>query len=208
VADPWATPPAAVVADPWAAPPTAITPVLERSSDPDAELRPSGWAVAIGVGYTFPTSLQTPNITSVRLRLASGLTIEPQLALAASSIRMPVGANDQGQLTVGSLVRYPLRARRRVDLEAIASAAVSYHTVDPAGDLNNRATTTFDLGYGLALAYWLTAHWSVSLTATNPLLSIDRTRQEAGASGTSVNQSTTGGLVFDPQVAVMIHLYD
>lgn len=99
---------------------------------PPVAPRPSGLAIGIGVGYTFPTSLQTPNVTSVRLRLASGLTIEPTVVFAATSIHMPVGSNTQGELTLGSLVRYPLRARGAM----------------------------------------------------------------------------TGGLVFDPQVAVMIHLYD
>jgi hypothetical protein len=35
-----------------------------------------------------------------------------------------------------------------------------------------------------------------------------RTRQETGATTTTVNKTTTFGLVFDPQVALMIHLYN
>jgi hypothetical protein len=186
----------AAMAQPAPPPPSPVAP------------RPSGLAIGIGVGYTFPTSLQTPNVTSVRLRLASGLTLEPTVVFAATSIHMPVGSNTQGELTLGSLVRYPLRARGAIDLEAIGSVAISNHTVDPDGDHNNRTTTTFDLGYGVALAYWLTAHWNLSLTATNALVSVSRTRQEAGANTTMTNRAVTGGLVFDPQVAVMIHLYD
>jgi hypothetical protein len=175
---------------------------------PVADSRPTGLAVGIGVGYAFPTSLQTPNVTSVRLRLASGLTIEPTVVFAATSIRMPVGSNTQGELTLGSQVRYPLRARGAIDLEAVGSVAISNHTVDPDGDDNNRTTTTFDLGYGVALACWLTAHWNLSLTATSALVAVNRTRQEAGVGNTMTSRAVTGGLVFDPQVAVMIHLYD
>ena len=193
-----------------ASPPVVVpaAPPVTPATDETPALRPSGLSIGIGVGYLFPTSLQTPNVTSVRLRLASGLTFEPTVVFAATAINMAVGSNTQGELTLGSLVRYPLRARHAIDLEAIGSVAFSRHTVDPDGDHNNRATTTFELGYGVALAYWLSVHASLSLTATNTLLSVDRTRQEAGASNTMTNHTVTGGLVFDPQVAAMIHLYD
>jgi hypothetical protein len=211
MAQPAPPPPPVVLGPPEAPPPVVVVPAappVTPVADATPALRPGGLAIGIGVGYLFPTSLQTPNVTSVRLRLASGLTFEPTVVLAATSISMPVGSNTQGELTLGSLVRYPLRARGAIDLEAVGSVAISNHTVDPDGDHNNRTTTTFDLGYGVALAYWLTAHWSLSLTATNTLLSVDRTHQEAGAANTTTNRTVTGGLVFDPQVAVMIHLYD
>jgi hypothetical protein len=90
----------------------------------------------------------------------------------------------------------------------VGSASVSNRVIDPDGDNNNRTVTTAGLGYGVALAYWLTAHWSLSLTATNPLVAFSRTRQETGVGREMTTRTTTFGLVFDPQVALMIHLYD
>jgi hypothetical protein len=205
-------PPDAPVTDPAAGPPAVAT--VHASDEPMADPgRPTGLAFAIGVGYSLPTSLQTPNITSVRFRLPSGLTFEPQLALASSSNDVDNGTGTttttkQTELTVASLVRYPLRAHRKVDLEAIGTAAVSSQTLNPEGDDNNRTVTLLQVGYGVGLAYWFTAHWNLSLTATNPLISYTRTRQEMGAAMSATNRTTTVGLVFDPTVALMIHLYD
>src|ERR1043166_9092869 len=173
--------------------------------------RPTDLSIAIGVGYAFPTSLQTPNITSVRLRLPSGLTLEPQLVLATTSNDVDTGAtitNKQSEITLGSLVRLPVRVHRKVDLELLGRAAISSSTVDPNGDDNNRTITTVTLGYGVGLAYWISRHWNLSLTASNPLISYVRTRKEQGAAATTVDKTTTIGLVFEPTVALMVHLYE
>jgi len=190
--------------------PVPMTPA--RHDEAPAETgRPTGLAIGIGVGYAFPTSLQTPNTTSVRLRLASGLTFEPQLVFATTSTDIDNGTtvtNKQNEVTIGTLVRYPLRVRNKIDLEAIGSASISNDTTDPNGDNNTRTVTTVALGYGVALAYWLSPHWNLSLTATNPLISYARTRQEMTVDLVTVTKSTTIGVVFDPQIALMIHLYD
>jgi hypothetical protein len=144
----------------------------------------------------------------VRIRLASGLTFEPQLAIASSTDDTATTSTQQTELTLGSLVRYPLRAHNKVDLEAVGNASVSNRVVDPSGDNNNRTITTLGLGYGIAIGYWFTAHWNLSLTATNSLLAFSRTRQETGIGMETTTKITTIGLVFDPQVALMIHLYD
>jgi hypothetical protein len=172
--------------------------------------RPGELSFGVGVGYAFPTSLQTPNTTSVRVRLPSGLTCEPQVVFATTSNSADNGpTNRQTELSVGSLVRYPIRAHRKVDLELIGDASISSRTTDPDGNDNNTTVTTIALGYGGALSYWLSPHWSISLTATNPLLAYSRDRQERGpAVDASIQKTTTIGLVFDPQVTAMIHLYD
>ena len=178
---------------------------------PSGTGRPAGLAFGIGIGYVFPTSLQTPNTTSVRVRLPSGLTLEPQLVLAKASTdidNITTMTNKQSELTLGSLVRYPLRSHTKVDLEIIGRASISRQTVDPDGDDNSRTITTLGLDYGGAIAYWITPHWNLSLTATNPLVSYVRTRQEMGVNPVTTNKSTTIGLVFDPQVVLMVHLYD
>jgi hypothetical protein len=191
-----------------APPPPAAAPMKLEPADPD---RPTDLSIAIGIGYSFPTSLQTPNITSVRLRLPSGLTFEPVLVLATSSNdvdAVTTVTNKQSELTLGSLVHVPLRAHRKVDLELLGNAQVSNSTVDPTGNDNDRTVTTFTLGYGLGVAYWISSHWNLSLAATNPLLSYVRNRQETGPTTTTTTKTTTFGLVFDPQVALMIHLYN
>ncbi len=204
-----------VVVNPENPPPPVPEPVPmmpAHRDEPQAEAdRPTGLTLGIGLGYAFPTSLQTPNTTSVRLRLASGLTFEPQLVFATTSTDTDNGVtttNKQNEVTIGTLVRYPLRVRNKIDLEAIGSASISNETTDPEGDNNTRTVTTVALGYGVALAYWLSPHWNLSLTATNPLISYSRTRQEQTVDLVTVTKSTTIGLVFDPQIAVMIHLYD
>jgi len=204
-----------VVINPDNPPPPVPEPVAmvpsHRDEAPGETGRPAGLAVGIGVGYAFPTSLQTPNTTSVRLRLASGLTFEPQLVFATSSTDIDNGmtvTNKQNEVTLGTLVRYPLRSRNKIDLEAIGSASITSDTTDPNGDNNTRTVTTVAVGYGVALAYWLSPHWNLSLTATNPLISYARTRQEMTVDLVTVTKTTTIGLVFDPQIAVMIHLYD
>jgi len=204
-----------VVVNPENPPPPVPEPVPmmpAHRAEPQAEPgRPTGLAFGIGLGYAFPTSLQTPNTTSVRLRLASGLTFEPQLVFATTSTDLDTGVtvtNKQSEVTIGSLVRYPLRVHNKIDLEVVGSASISSLTVDPDGDNNTRTVTTAALGYGVALAYWLSPHWNLSLTATNPLISYSRTRQEETVDLVTVTKSTTIGVVFDPQIALMIHLYD
>jgi hypothetical protein len=207
--DPPPAGPPAATAEPAAMPPPP--PPMNAPAEEADTSRPTDLAIAIGVGYRFPTSLQTPNITSVRVRLPSGLTFEPQLVLATTSNDVDTGmtvTNKQSEITLGSLVRYPLRVHRKVDLELLGSAAISNSTVDPNGDDNNRTITTITLGYGVGLSYWLSRHWNLSLTASNPLISYVRTRQEQGPAAVTVDKTTTLGLVFEPTVALMIHLYE
>lgn len=202
-----------IVLSPADSPPPASGPMASpNKEEPQADTgRPAGLAFGIGLGYVFPTSLQTPNTTSVRLRLATGLTFEPQLVFATTSTDVDTGTNvtnKQNEVTLGSLVRYPLKVHNKVDLEVVGSAALSNRVIDPDGDNNTQTVTTLTFGYGIALAYWLSPHWNLSLTASNPLFSYTRTRQEMAVDLTTVNKTTTIGLVFDPQVTLMIHLYN
>src|SRR5437867_568225 len=61
-------------------PPHPTTPVVQPDTG-DSD-RPEGLSFALGVGYTLPTSLQTPNTTTARLRLGSGLTLEPAIIIS------------------------------------------------------------------------------------------------------------------------------
>jgi hypothetical protein len=180
-----------------------------RAAPRDEARRPSGLALGIGLGYVFPTSLQTPNAASVRVRLPGGLTFEPQLVLATSVHEVDAsGTTRQSELTLGALARYPVKRHRRADLELVASASLSGRVTDPPGDHNSHTVSTLGLGYGVAVGYWFSPHWTISLTAANPLVSYTRDHQERAGNQVAIEQTTTLGLIFDPEITLMVHLYD
>jgi hypothetical protein len=167
--------------------------------------RPERLTFGIGIGYRFPTSLEAPNVTSVRVRFASGLTLEPQLRLAML-------ANDYGgmrmdqrttstALGISTVGRLPLITRRKFELEAIGSVGFTHTKLyqSPISSEPDR-TTTFSLGWGVGVSYWLNTHWNLSLTATNPLASYTKL--------TPNTSTTTLGVIFDPEVAAMIHVFN
>jgi hypothetical protein len=204
-------PPAPATAATTTPPPTTtVAPVAIAGPAVDTA-RPAGLAFGIGFGYLLPTSLQTPNITSVRVRLASGLTFEPQLVFATTSDQVDgpgAMSSRQTEIAIASVVHYPVRVHRKVDLELLGNAGLSTRLITPAGDNNDRTITTVDVGYGVGLGYWFTPHWQLSLSASNPLVTYARTRQEMSADSVTVSSSTTIGLVFTPEVTLMLHLFD
>src|SRR5262245_61922586 len=120
---------------PAPAPPRPAGPGQAAPAEPLTDgVRPSGLSIAIGLGYALPTSLQTPNITSVRLRFASGIEIEPQLVLASSSTEVDTGttmkdkANETG---IAALVRFPFVKRGRVDLQLCGGLSLNRAATKP-----------------------------------------------------------------------------
>src|SRR3954466_12988966 len=104
------------------------------SSDPvahDDGIRPSELAFAIGIGYVRPVGgsldLQTPNISSARLRLISGVTFEPTVTIANTSHDTNTGGNSPDsseattELEIGTLIRFPLIRHHHVDFEVLGS---------------------------------------------------------------------------------------
>jgi hypothetical protein len=177
---------------------------------PDDE-RPSGLSIGIGIGYEFPTSLETPNVASVRFRLASGLVIEPRVVGSSTSNGTNDGTtstttNTVTDLGVGALIRYPIARHSRFDLEIVGAANVDSTTTNPMGDNNDTTVTTFTLDWGLAVEYWFSRHWNVSMTATNPLISLQSTSMDTDPSTSTSTNSY--GLVFAPTVQLMLHLYN
>jgi hypothetical protein len=172
--------------------------------------RPLDPTLGLGFGYALPTSWDSPNVTSVRFRLPSGLTLEPrvELGLAGSSTDTAAGEteNDFVGVTLGSRVRLPLASRGAADLLAVGGAQVAFASQDPEGDDNAQRSTTFDLSWGVGIDFWL-RHWmSISTTATNPLFSYSRDVQET-AGEDSKSSSFAFGAVFDPQLDLMLHLF-
>jgi Outer membrane protein beta-barrel domain len=178
---------------------------------PDRE-RPTALAFAIGVGYLFPDSLETPNTVSVRLRLPSGLTFEPMVVASDESDNMNVAGMSTTDTTstfsIGTLVRYPVIRHGRVDFEVLGSVGLSTVKHDPSGDYNTTTTNDIELGWGVGIGYWISHHWQVSFSATNPFIDYTSTNTQTGATTNMTMSTTKIGLEFDPVVLVMIHLYN
>lgn len=196
--------------------PPATATVADNEPAPEptvAERRPAGFSIGIGVGYRFPTSLQTPNTSSVRLRVAGGITIEPSLVFATTSHTVDMGTPMGGSATefgAGATVRFPLVQRGRMDLELLAGVDLDNVSTDPDDDNPDdvRSTTTVRLLYGLAVGAWITPHLQASLSASNGLLAYTKLREEQGFDAVTITSDTTIGLIFDPTVTFMLHLYN
>lgn len=179
--------------------------------------RPNGFSIGLGLGYGLPTSLETPNRTSARFRLGSGLTFEPLVSIANQTdndeIEIPaMTMENEDKLTefgLAVLVRIPVITHNHVDLEALANASFSNTKDNDDGDFNSVTTNTFGIGWGVGIGYWLSRHWELSMSVTNPLVQYSKTKSQGGAADTSMTtSSTTLGVIFLPQVTAMIHLYN
>ena len=62
-------------------------------------------------------------------------------------------------------------------------------------------------GRGVAVGYWFSPHFYVTLTGLNPILSVSSESEDNGPGMTSESSNTGFGLVWDPEVAAMAHLY-
>jgi len=220
-ADPLA-PPADPVVEPPPTPPTPPTPPQPPqpppSTGPEAPAagttgRPEGVAIGIGLGYVLPTSIETPNTTSVRLRLASGLTFEPQVTLGRSGVTREAGGVDEKdsstEFTLSTAARIPLVRHGKVELELLGSVGLTTQNDNPNGADNNTKTTSIGLGWGVGITYWYSRHWCLSFSAGNPLVSFTKaTRDQPAPLAESSTTTTAIGAIFDPTVAIMIHLFN
>ena len=192
--------------------PVAPSPAAAPVVPPPERLRPSQFSVGVGIGYLFPANLLEPNVSTVRLRFPSGLTVEPGLALLRnrSSSGLDAGGGppeDAASLLLATaIVRYPLRTRGRVDLDALAAAAVEVLSERPVGADNDTTNTTLALGWGLGLTYWASSHWAFSVTGSNPFISYTKETQQLGGVDT-IEKQTSLGLVFAPRILIAAHLF-
>lgn len=163
-----------------------------------------------------PDNVETPNTVSAVLRLPSGLTFEPRVILQSTSKttdpgipNVPSTTDKTSDLQVALLVRYPIVHHGRFELELLGAAGISQHKVNPDGPDNDTTTNTQSLDWGVGIGYWFSRHWALSVEALNPLLSHTSTESPNGL-GMGMNQTnttTTYGIVFDPTIAFLIHLY-
>jgi len=201
-----------------APPPPAPTPTpgsfVETKPPPMAEPidddRPAGFSVGIGFGYTLPNSLETPNVTSARFRLASGLTFEPVVRFQQSSVEVDVGTstkNKETAIELGALARYPLKQRGRVDLVLLGGAFLENIATSPDAMDMDTSTTRLEARYGVAVEFWISQHWQLSMSALNGIFRMERVSQQMGAGTETVTTATTLGAIYDPAVSAMVHLY-
>ena len=193
-------------------PPPHIAPMPQN----DVE-RPTEFAFGIGIGYTFAaaTTLESPNTVAVRARLRSGLAFEPILRLQDVSETMsatggPSTTSTTTELDVGTNVIWPVWKRGRTDFSVLGQISFDTlkNTPDTTVSADNKVTTTFALGYGIEIAFWLTRHWMISMDAVNPFFAYSDTVTNM-AGGTSAKDAvTTIGLIHDPTVSLIIHLFD
>ena len=196
-------------------PPPAKQPVFVETAPapmaaPIDDNRPEGFSVGIGFGYVLPNSLETPNVTSARFRLASGLTFEPVLRFQQSSREVDIGMSAEDKETaieLGALVRYPLKRRARVDFVLLGGAFIENVSTKPEVDNMDTATTIFEARYGMAVEFWVSQHWQVSMSALNTIFRTQRISEEMGASTETVTTTTTFGAIYDPVISAMVHLY-
>lgn len=212
-AEPQPAPVEPVVAAPETTEPATTTPDPEPmavEAEAASPNRPEGMSMGIGIGYSIPAQLLEPNLASVRFRLPSGLTLEPTVVLATSRSKTEIGpAETETEASEGTLatnVRLPLAGRGKIDLVLIGSAGFTVNKQSPDGPDNDTTTGTFALSWGLGLDYWPKQSWCLSASATNPLFSFTRTRQEMP--GQDQKSSTLAfGAIFDPGVFVMLHMF-
>ena len=193
-------------------PPPAEPPPAAAPADEAVVGRPEGFSIGIGIGFSIPGAVDTPNLASVRFRLATGLTFEPFVTLGNASTTTDNGIAEQEDsettFGAGALVRIPVVQRGKIDLEVLGSGAFINNKDNPDGDQNTVSQTSFALGYGLAVSYWLTRHWNLTLSATNGVISYNRTSRD-GLGGMDTSSSRLEiKAEFAPRVGVMIHLFN
>ena len=197
-------------------PHTMPTVVEEPMVDTD---RPSGFAIGLGLGYGLPTNLDTPNRTSARIRLGSGLTFEPLLSIANTKTTHedPPQPDEEDKVTefgLAVLVRLPLITHNHVDLEGLASAGFTNTKTNPDGNFNSVTVNTFGIGWGVGVGYWLSRHWQLSMSVTNPIVQYTSRKEQRMDPVTmqriedEKDSETTLGVIFVPTVTAMIHLYN
>jgi len=201
-------------------PPAPVSEAEEDRMDPaeafepaDADSsshRPEGMTLGIGLGYDLPSDLQVPDVTSVRLRLGSGLTIEPLFEFSRASATFEQGGVSATatatEMSVAALVRVPFRVHDRVDFTLNGGAGFARTTANPDGPDNDTTTTSLFLIWGIGLDYWLSPHWGLSMTALNPMVSYTK-QVENDPAGDQTTSGSAFGLVFDPNVLFMLHMY-
>lgn len=172
--------------------------------------RPEGRAIGIGFGWDLPTDVQAPNRTSVRFRFDSGLTVEPFVGVAFTSINTDNGTTDSKTTNfgfeVGADLRFPRQIKGPMDFVLIGGGGIGLDNTNPEGSDNNSSTFFLDLHWGLGIDLWVRPTWVLSFTATNPAISV-QTQSMENPLGDMSTTTTSVGAIFEPNVVAMMHLF-
>jgi hypothetical protein len=180
--------------------------VLAGAAISHAESRTDGLSVGIGAGHTIGAGggfacsssncvqLSSPllNTASVRLRFASGLTIEPQVSFHTDSL---VGVPEMKRYSAAIGLRWPMARRGNVDLDALGSTAWQ---LLPQGDYQN-----VQVNAGIGITWWPTSNVAIS-TAAQTLVYARTSYQDPLGGSASYSSATIG---WQPVINVMAHLY-
>lgn len=177
------------------------------------ELAPAELAFGIGFGYQFKADLQTPDIWSASVRLPSGLTFEPTVIVRNSSTtqqNQPASSmtTTTTELGLGTLVRLPVIKKGRTEFQVLGSAMLDTTKQHPDTPDSDTKSTTVGLGWGVGIGFWITRHWQLTFDAMNPILSYNSTTMQTGPQTEDKRSTSDFGLIFDPTVTAMIHLYN
>jgi len=181
-------------------------------ADPSGYRPDDAIVFGIGAGYVVPGPLDMLTTYSVRVRFMSGIILEPRVILGNNSQSTDDGNGNSTSvssttLAAGVALHAPLIKRGKFDFEILGLGG--FRTVSSplqgGADGDTQRATDLTLGYGIGVAWWISPHFQLSTAATNTLVSFTR-------NSNSVNDATTSskdlGLVFDPQVTVMLHIYN
>jgi len=216
--EPEPSPPPEPIAEPE--PDPEPTPTAAAAA-PARDHRPALRSIGIGAGFQFPADFTMPSVVSVRLRWTSSLTFEPIFSVSGSTVSDVTttagGMETENEVSTFGVefttaVRLRLASRGPIDFVVIALPGVTWskRTTDPNGPDNatEETTTSFGVGWGIGLEWFLRPHWSLSFDAANPLFSIVKTEMDRPMMLSDTSRTTTNiGATFDPVVRLMGHLY-
>ncbi len=156
------------------------------------ENRPIAGIVAPGIGGL----LSGPTVGSVRVRFPSGLSIEPSVSVGRSAAEVPGSMASATNVSAGAAVRFAVARRGSAQLLGVVGVAGSRASSEMDGVTSTARSA--QLSWGLAIDYWVQSHLAVSVSAANPLVS--HFRQDDYS-------ATTYGVMLDPTIAMMVHLF-
>ena len=205
-----ATPPEAPPPPPPPTPAPAPAPAVVPEP---SEYSPTELAFGIGAGYQLKTNLETPNAVTASIRLPTGLTFEPFVVVrntSDESQNQPAASmtTTTTELGLGTLVRIPMLKKKRTELQLLGTASLDTTKTHPDVPDSDVRSSSIGLGWGFGIGLWITQHWQLTFDATNPILTYTSTSTQTGPTTEDKKSTTDFGLIFDPTVTVMIHLYN